>query len=76
VAYATESLQRFVPVLEQQLGAHAFVAGDFGLADIALGCTLELSPSLRYDLSPYERVRAWLARCQSRPGWSAGLKAE
>jgi len=76
VAYATECLARFVPVLEQQLGAHPFVAGSFGLADIALGSTLELSPSLRYDLSHYEHVRAWLARCQSRPSWSAGLKAE
>jgi len=71
VAHATESLARFVPVLERQLAAREFVAGRFGLGDIALACTIELAPSLGYDLSPYEQVRAWLARCQSRPSWKA-----
>jgi glutathione S-transferase len=71
VAHATESLARFVPVLERQLVAREFVAGRFGLGDIALACTIELAPSLGYDLSPYEQVRAWLARCQSRPSWKA-----
>ncbi len=73
VEYATQSLARFVPVLEQHLGARAFVAGGFGLADLALGCTLELSPALGWDLAPFEHVRAWLARCQSRPSWKAAI---
>jgi glutathione S-transferase len=52
------------------------LTGGFGLADIALGCTLELSPGLGYDLAPYEHVRAWLSRCQSRPSWRTDLKVE
>jgi glutathione S-transferase len=62
-------LARFLPVLEQQLARQSHVAGAFGLADIALGCTIELSPLLRYDLAPYPNLRAWLERLQARPTW-------
>jgi glutathione S-transferase len=69
-AAAEQWLARFVPVVEQQLGRGDHVTGAFGLADIALGCTLELSPMLRYDLAPYPNIRAWLARLQGRPSWT------
>jgi len=60
-----------VPVLEQQLAGREHVTGRFGLADIALGCTLELSPLLRYDLSAYPNLRGWLERLQARESWRA-----
>lgn len=66
---AEEWLARFVPVAEAQLGRGDFVTGTFGLADIALGCTLELSAMLRHDLAPYPNLRGWLARLQARPSW-------
>ena len=69
-AYAELQLARFVPIVEQQLaktGSH--IAGAFGLADITLGCTLELSPMVKYDLAPFPCVRAWLDRLHSRPTW-------
>jgi len=69
VAHALETLPRFLSVVEAQLGAREFIAGQFGLADIALACTLELSPAVQHDLSPYPNLRGWLARCQSRPAW-------
>jgi glutathione S-transferase len=62
-------LARFVPVVEQQLQGRDYVTGRFGLADIVLGCTLELSPLVRFDLAPYPNVRAWLERIQARPSW-------
>ena len=62
-------LARFQPVLEQQLSRQPYVAGAFSLADIALGCTLELSPMLRHDLAPYPNIRAWLDRLHARPTW-------
>ena len=62
-------LARFVPILDRQLSERDYVTGQFGLADIALGCTLELSPMLRYDLTPYPNVRAWLDRLHARPHW-------
>jgi glutathione S-transferase len=69
IADAQRSLARFVPVLEAQLGKTQYVTGSFGLADIALGCTLELAPLVRFDLSAYPNVRAWLARLQQRDSW-------
>ena len=68
-AHAGETLGRFLAVVEQQLSAREFVTGNFGLADIALACTIELSPTVQHDLSPYPQLRAWIARCQSRPTW-------
>jgi glutathione S-transferase len=68
---AEQWLVRFVPVVEQQLAAREYVAGRFGLADIVLGCTLELSPMLGYDLTPYANVRGWLERLQGRESWRA-----
>lgn len=70
-ASAEQWLARFVPVLEQQLAGREHVTGRFGLADIALGCTLELSPLLGYDLSAYPNLRGWLERLQARESWRA-----
>ncbi len=69
VAAAYRQLARFLGVLERQLAARDYVAGSFGLGDIVLGCTIELSPMLQYDLAPYRNIGAWLARLQSRPHW-------
>jgi glutathione S-transferase len=68
-AAAEQQLARFLPVIEQQLNGRDYLAGGFGLADITLGCALELAPMLRLDLSPYPRVLEWLARLQSRESW-------
>jgi glutathione S-transferase len=71
VAYAQAELARFLGVVEGQLAKHEFMTGSFGLADIAIGCTVELAPMLRYDLSPFPHTRAWLERLQARPSWRA-----
>jgi glutathione S-transferase len=68
---AEKQLARFVPVVEHKLSMTDYVAQDFSLADITLGCTLELSPLLSYDLTPYPHVRAWLDRLQARESWRA-----
>jgi len=70
-AAAIEWLARFVPVVEQQLAGLHYVTGRFSLADIALGCTLELAPLVKYDLVPYPNVRGWLERLHARPSWQA-----
>jgi glutathione S-transferase len=69
VAAAERELARFVPVLEEQLAGREFLTGRFGLADIALGCTMELSGLLHVDLSSFPNVNAWLLRLQERPAW-------
>jgi glutathione S-transferase len=68
---AEAQLSRFVPVVEQKLTAASFIAQEFSLADITLGCTLELSPLLSYDLGPYPNIRSWLERLQGRESWRA-----
>jgi len=70
-ASAEAWLARFVPIVDGQLEGREHVLGRFGVADIALGCTLELSPVARFDLAPYGNVRGWLERVQGRPSWRA-----
>jgi glutathione S-transferase/SAM-dependent methyltransferase len=70
-ASAERSLARFLPVVEQQLSGQGHLTGQFGLADITLGCTLDLSPMLGYDLGPWPGVRAWLDRLRARESWRA-----
>jgi glutathione S-transferase len=68
-ASAEQWLARFLPVVDHQLSGREHLTGPFGLADIALGCTLELSPLLGYDLMPFPNVRGWLERLHARPSW-------
>jgi glutathione S-transferase len=69
LAGAEAWLARFVPVVEEHLRGRPFLVGRFGLADITMGCTLELSPLVRYDLSKYPEINRWLAGLQARPTW-------
>jgi glutathione S-transferase len=70
-AVAVEWVARFVPVLEQQLSTREYVCGAFGLADIVLGCTFELAPLVRYDLTSSPHILAWLDRLHARPSFRA-----
>ncbi len=69
VRVAEEWVGRFVAILDGHLSTHEYVTRQFGLGDIVLGCTLELSPLVKYDLAPYPNVRRWLERLQSRDSW-------
>jgi glutathione S-transferase len=69
VAEAEKSLAASLPRLERQLHGKDYVTGTFGLADIALGCTLELSSSAAVDLSAFPNVGRWLARLEARESW-------
>lgn len=68
-AAAEQWLDRFLPVVEQQITGREYLAGRFSLADIALGCTIELLPALGYALAPYPHARAWIERLQARDSW-------
>jgi glutathione S-transferase len=72
---AEQWLARFLPVLEQQLTGREYLPGRFGLADIALGSTMELSPLVKYDLAPFPNVRHWLERLQARESWREATAA-
>lgn len=70
-AVAAQWLDRFLPVVEHQVTGREYLTGRFSLADIALGCTIELLPALGYALAPHPHARAWLERLQGRDSWRA-----
>jgi glutathione S-transferase len=64
-----KELARYLPVIEGGLAEGDWLAGEFSLADIAYVPHLILVDEGGFDFAPYPRVRAWLARLQSRPAW-------
>lgn len=73
-AWGEESLlqaQKFLPLLEQQLQQHPFVAGDhFSVADITALCALEFARVIK--LRPGEEfpaIQRWYAAMQQRPSY-------
>lgn len=55
-----EFLERFLPIVDKQLGKHKFLASDkMTLADITLLSVLEYAEKTQYDLSMYKSISAW-----------------
>ena len=55
-------------VMEQHLRARPYFVGDrYTIADIALYAYTHVAGEGGFDLQPYERVRAWLARVAAQP---------
>ena len=66
---AAKELSRFLPVIEQRLHGRDWLADGYTLADLAYAPHLFLVAEGGFDLSPYPRLRAWLARLLARPTW-------
>jgi len=62
---------RNLQVLEQQLTDRDYLAGEFSIADIALGCAVPISFHLNIDLKPYPNICTWLKRLHERPSFAA-----
>lgn len=75
IAYAEGELARFLPVLEEQLKTRAHVAGNYSIADISLGCSMETAAMVKHDLGKYPNIGAWLARIQAREAWQKARPA-
>lgn len=54
-------------VMEQQLAAHEFFAGEYSIADVALYAYTHVAGEGGFDLAPYPAVRAWLTRVAAQP---------
>ncbi len=68
VDQARASLAAPMQVLNAQLAGQACLTGaDFNVADLNVCSVLGLAALLKYDLSPYANVGAWVGRCMSRP---------
>lgn len=72
VARATQLFK----VMEQELAARAFLAGDAPtLADVANYSYVARAPEGKVSLEPYPNLRGWLARVEALPGFVPFEKA-
>lgn len=56
-------------ILEAELGARRFIAGDdYSIADISLFAYASRAEEAGLGLQPFARVRDWLARVRAQPG--------
>ncbi|QQD24764.1 glutathione S-transferase [Venatoribacter cucullus] len=75
-AWGEESMlqaQKFLPVLEQQLQQHPFIAGEhFSVADITALCTLEFARVIKLRAGDeYPAIQRWYSAMQQRPSYNA-----
>ena len=61
--------RKALEILERELGARDFIAGGYGVADIALFAYASRAGEAGFELDAYPRLRAWIARVQTQPGF-------
>lgn len=69
LSLAERELGRFLSVAAEGLAQRDYLAGEFSLADIAVGCTLEYCESRGLELEGYPRLVAWREQLRRRPSW-------
>ena len=64
---------KFLPILEQQLQKHEFVAGDhFSVADITALCSLEFGKVIQLRITDeFPAIQRWHAQMKARPSYTA-----
>lgn len=72
---ALEEVHRLLGILDQRLQGREYVAGGgFTLADLDVAAAIGWAQyAAGLDLGKYERLAAWLGRCQARPSARAEL---
>jgi glutathione S-transferase len=69
---AEATLERFIPVLNQQLQGRDYVLGRLSLVDFAVAPWLEAAPRLGVDLTTrYPNLRTLLEKMRAKPYWNA-----
>lgn len=67
-------LAQQLPVIEQQLTSHAFIAGDdFSIADIIAFSYLSTTEITGVDLSSYPKISQWLNDIKARPSFDKAM---
>jgi glutathione S-transferase len=70
IADAHARIDRFLPVLDKQLAGRDYVVGPLTVVDFLIGPRLDTAPSiLKFDISRYANIRAWLERLRAKPYW-------
>jgi glutathione S-transferase len=69
-ALAQRLAARVLGLMEQELAAHAWLAGaEASIADLACYAYIAHAPEGGITLAPYPRVESWIGRVQSLPGF-------
>ena len=74
VEAAMPEVNRYMGVLDGWLATHQWLAGDLSVADFAVATALVNRDTIKFDVSGWKNVTAWLARVETRPSWAAGVK--
>lgn len=70
MADARARIDRYLPVLDKQLEGRDHIVGPLSVADFAIGPRFDRVPDLlKFDISPYENIGAWLKRLRAKPYW-------
>ncbi len=70
IADAHARLDRFLPVLDQQLETRDYMVGPLSVVDFLIGPWLDTAPArLGFDISRYQNIAAWLERLRAKPYW-------
>jgi glutathione S-transferase len=74
-AVAKADLESMLTILDSALADRSYLVGDrFTLADLAVCGFIPYLGLLRYDVSSHANVKAWSARCLSRPAAQKALQ--
>ena len=71
IADAHMRINRFLPVLDQQLAGRDYIIGPLSIADFAIGPRFDRAPTLlKFDIEPFRNIAAWLGRLRAKPYWA------
>ena len=74
IAAGTEEFGELSAVLDRSLGDKAFLAGPLTIADFALASHYSITASCGLDVTPHQRVNAWLGRMLRRDSMQLALR--
>jgi GSH-dependent disulfide-bond oxidoreductase len=72
----TNEARRLLAVLERRLGAAAYLAGDYSVADMAAWPWVRATRAIAMDLSPYANISRWFAAVGERPAVMRGTEVK
>jgi glutathione S-transferase len=68
-AAAVRRVDIVLGLLERQLNSRAWVADNYSIADLALGCSVPALLSIGVNFAAYPMLRRWLHALRGRPAW-------
>lgn len=71
IARAEKGLERPLAVLDKHLASQSYLLGnEFGIADLNVAGVMQLLDMVKFDVSGWSNVSAWLERCYGRDSWA------